>query len=77
MLTRYLWQPYFYISPLKGLGSFIFMNEMNTFIQQGYIKLIKCGNTYIYNVLKSISENAVVLYFLFIAWKIMRHWRLE
>ncbi len=29
---------------LKGLGSFIFMNKINTFIQQAYIKLIKCGN---------------------------------
>jgi len=46
------------IVPILGSVRFFFLKQINTFIQQGRIKLIKSGSKYIYNAKKiSIFKN--------------------
>jgi len=41
-----------YTTIQKFVCIYVFLKEMNTFIQQDYIKLIKSDSKYIYNVTK-------------------------
>jgi len=56
------------IVPILGSVRFFFLKQINTFIQQGRIKLIKSGSKYIYNVKKKrfLFLKTVLLNFLFI-----------